>query len=95
MSEKTSGPVPVRVLSDQHSVPLIYFDGAPGVSFNEGGIYSLLLVATRTFIDSNGTVGNGAAPAAQLNCHRNALIALRNAIDGALLLGQKAEGQTN
>lgn len=74
--------------------PGIFFDAVPAMS-HINGVYYMLLACQRLAPMSNGDVPGIPTAVAQIHGNREALIALRHAIDGALLLGQKAEGQTN
>lgn len=86
--------VPVPTAEVPYSTPFLYFEDAPGVG-HVNGVYRLLLTAGRLIPMSDGTARNINTAVAQLQGNREALLGLRQAIDNALLLGAKTQGQAN
>jgi hypothetical protein len=75
------------------TVPMnvVYFEEAPSFSHMNGIIGVTLLVTANVPDQSNETVKRHASIVAYLKCNIPAARALRNAIDGALLLAQPVE----
>lgn len=99
MSEVLTGElvdpkVAVPTAEVPHSSPFLYFEDAPGLG-HLNGIYRVLLTAARLVPMSDGSARNVHTAVAQLQGNREALLSLRQAIDNALLLGTKPEGQAN
>jgi len=78
-------------------LPIIYFDGAPSLSFLNG-IIGITLLASGNVPGPNETVLNVASVVAHLKCSVATAVALKGAIENALLLAQpveKPEGAAN
>lgn len=78
-------------------LPVIYFDSAPSLS-HLNGIIGVTLVVTCNVPDSDKGVISVASVAAHLKCNIPAAVALRNALNDALLLAapvEKPEGAKN
>lgn len=84
------------VVMSQTPLNVVYFDGVPGLSFLNG-VVGVTLVVTGN-VPNGETVINCASVVAHLKCNIPAAIALRDAINSALLLAQpveKPEGPAN
>jgi hypothetical protein len=78
-------------------LPILYFDDAQSLS-HLNGIIGVTLTVTGNLPDGEGGVFNCASVAAHLKCNIPAAMALRAALDNALLLAQpveKPEGKAN
>jgi hypothetical protein len=78
-------------VSDSNNAPIIFFDGASNFG-NFNGIVNVTLAASRHLM-TDGQVTSDAVAVAFLRCTSHVAIELRNALDQALLLGAKAQGQ--
>jgi hypothetical protein len=83
----------VAKISDTPRAPIIFFDDAP-VFNNYNGIIGVTLTAGRAIPDGAGGIIGDTVVVAFLRGNIQAAVALRNAIDSALLLGAKT-GQAN
>ena len=81
-------------ISDTPHAPIVFFDEAP-VFNNYNGIIGITLCANRTMPDGAGGLTGDMVAVAFLRCNIQAAEPLRKALDGALLLGVKTEGQAN
>jgi hypothetical protein len=79
----------VMIPLSQIPLPFIYFDGAPALS-HLNGVIGITLVATGTVPTQHG-ITNVASVVAHLKCNVPAAMALRAALDSALLLAQPVE----
>ena len=87
-NEITLSPIPI---------PVVYFDSAPSLSYLNG-VIGVTLVASGNVPGPNETVISVASVVAHLKCSIPAALALKSAIEGALLLAQpveKPEGPAN
>jgi hypothetical protein len=78
-------------------LPVVYFDGSPSVS-HLNGIIGVTLVVTGNVPLSDKGIQMVASVVAHLKCNIPAAVALRNALNDALLLAQpveKSEGPAN
>jgi len=78
-------------------LPIIYFDNAPSLSYLNG-IIGITLLASGNVPGPNDTVVNVASVVAHLKCSVATAVALKGAIENALLLAQpveKPEGPAN
>lgn len=78
-------------------LPVIYFDGAPGLS-HLNGIIGVTLTVTGNVPTADRSVTSVAAVVAHLKCNIPAAIALREALNSALLLAEPVdnpEGKAN
>jgi hypothetical protein len=78
-------------------MPVIYFDHAPTLS-HLNGVIGVTLVVTGNVPASDGKIINCASVVAHLKCNIPAALALKGAIESALLLAQpveKPEGKAN
>jgi hypothetical protein len=71
------------------SAPIIYFDGAPNYGSN-AGVISLTLAMARYLATDDGGVATDIIATAHLRCSVQGALALRKAIDDALLLAAPA-----
>jgi hypothetical protein len=71
-------------------LPVLYFDAAPCLS-HLNGIIGITLTVTGGVPTEEGGVDNVASVAAYLKCNIPAAIALRQALDQAILLAQPVE----
>jgi hypothetical protein len=91
----THPPVVAIPVSDAHCAPFIFFENVAAFG-HTNGVISLTLSANRTLIGSNGTVINKQIITAHLRGNIPAAIALRDALNQALLLATPvAEGKPN
>jgi hypothetical protein len=79
-------PVPLSNMP----LPVVYFDGVPSLS-HLNGIIGVTLVVTGTVPSSDGNIIQVASVVAHLKCNIPAAMALRGALDSALLLAQPVE----
>jgi hypothetical protein len=105
MSEKASVPTPVEAIPSVNGgvsaiasahAPFLYFEGAPTFG-HLNGIIRVTLEATRdlpTGQHPSATVGTDRVLVAHLRGNIQAFLALRAAIDGALLLANPAPTRT-
>jgi hypothetical protein len=93
MADKPNRPAPLQT-SDIPHAPFVFFDDAP-VFNNYNGIIGITLAANRTVPNNKGGTTNDKVVVAYLRGNIQAALALRKAIDNALLLGVKTEGKTN
>jgi hypothetical protein len=75
-------------------MPIVYFDSVPALS-HLNGIIGVTLTVTGGVPTADRSVTNCASVAAFLKCNIPAAIALKEAIEGALLLAKKHEGKAN
>jgi hypothetical protein len=73
-------------VKDALHAPVIYFDGAPNFG-NAQGIVNITLAMGRHLANANGGVDFDVVAVAHLRCSIPAALDLKNALDGALLLG--------
>jgi hypothetical protein len=80
--------------SDSGSVgaPMLYFDDAPAFG-HANGIIKIALEATRLHANDTGEVIADRVLVAQLLMNRSAALALKAALDGALLLSAPPESE--
>jgi hypothetical protein len=76
---------------DTGIAPYVFFEGAPSFGFAEG-IVNVTLAAHRHLM-KDGAVSSDIVAVAYLRCSAVAAVELRNALDKALLLGTKNDGQ--
>jgi hypothetical protein len=81
------------IVKDPANAPFIFFEAAPAFG-NANGIVNVTLVASRHLL-SGTLVTTDVVAVAHLRCSVPAAMALRNALDRALLLGAKTEGGVN
>ncbi len=72
--------------------PMVYFDDAPAFG-HANGIIKIALEATRLHGNQNGEVAADRVLVAQLLMNRQAALALKAALDGALLLSAPPESE--
>jgi hypothetical protein len=72
------------------SLPVVYFDSAPSFS-HLSGIIGVTLTVTGNVPVVDGNVAACASVVAHLKCNIHEAMALRAALDGALLLAQPVE----
>lgn len=97
-SDAPAPPVPSPLLKISESgsahAPFVFFDEAPTFGYSNG-VLKITLAADRIYPGKNaGEVGSDHVVVAHLRMNVAAAIALKNAIDGALLLARPAETQT-
>lgn len=80
------------VVRDVPHAPIVYFEGAPTFGCNNG-IVNVTLAASRNLLDGTAVVHDVVA-VASLRCNVQAAIALRDALNDALLIGAPSEGGT-
>ena len=90
----TTDAAPSPTVIAAESCPIAYFEGTAAIG-HMNGIYTVGLTVGRPITFSDGGVPLIITSVAMLKGNRQALEALRSAIDGALLLGAKAEGEVN
>lgn len=71
-------------------LPIIYFDGAPSLS-HLNGVIGITLTVTGNVPTADGNIIQVASVAAHLKCNIPAAMALREALNSALLLAQPVE----
>ncbi len=81
------------VVTDPNHAPIIYFDGAPNFG-NNNGVVNVTLAASRHMIQGD-QIAFDVVAVAFLRCNVGAAIALREALDKALLIGMPTEGNAN
>jgi hypothetical protein len=84
-----STPTKVTV-SDIGIAPFIFFEVASNIGFTNG-IVNVTLAAARHLI-KNGAPHTDIVSMAYLRCNLTAAIGLRDALNGAILLGSKQQG---
>jgi hypothetical protein len=77
-------PAPL-IVKDVHHAPILYFEGAPNFG-NNHGIINVTLAAARHVLEGN-QIASDIVAVAYLRCNAMAAMALRQALDDALLLG--------
>ena len=77
-------PAPL-IVKDVHHAPIIYFEGAPNFG-NNHGIVNVTLAAARHVL-AGDQIASDVIAVAYLRCSATAAMALRQALDDALLLG--------
>jgi len=98
MADKISDPplpdqqVKMRVI-DPNGAPIIYFEGAPNFG-NNNGIINITLAAARHMLDGDEVTFDAVA-VAFLRCNIPAALALRDALEKALLIGAPIQGEAN
>lgn len=80
-------------VTDVPHAPFIYFEGVSNFGHNHN-VLNITLAANRYLLNDGQPSGEPTA-VAYLRCNVVAAVELRNAIDQALLLGTKIEGQSN
>jgi hypothetical protein len=81
-------------ISDRPHAPVIFFDEAP-IFNNYNGIIGVTLSVNLSLPNGRGGLISEQVVAGYLRGNVKALTALRGAIDSALLLGTKIEGEAN
>jgi hypothetical protein len=81
------------VVKDAANAPIIYFDGAPNFG-NNNGVVNVTLAAARHMSDGD-QITTDVVATAFIRCSVPAAIALRDAINAALLIGAPAPDQIN
>lgn len=81
-------------LTTDYGAPFLYFENAPAFGI-VGGIVRVLLTAGRPVPMSDKSVSGEQVVVAQLQGNIEAMLSLRKAIDDAILLGAKPQGQTS
>jgi hypothetical protein len=79
---------------DDAGTRFVYFDAAPNYA-NISGIISVTLCAARRRTDGNGGINIEFVAVADLRCSIEAATHLRDALNGALLLGMPTKGEAN
>ena len=105
MIDKPDSPPPVEIIPSRAgevsaiasaNAPIIYFDGAPTFGFNEGIANVTLEVVRMKY--TNGKVVSDRVTVAHLRMGLPAMMRLKAAIDGAILIAnpvEKPEGKAN
>jgi hypothetical protein len=93
MSNKPDKPATVKVVDRPHA-PIIFFDEAP-VFNNYNGIIGMTISTNVSVPDGKGGIASEQVASAYLRGNINAFLALKNAIESAMLLGAKTEGEAN
>jgi hypothetical protein len=93
MANKPNQPTSVKVADRTHA-PILFFDEAP-VFNNYNGIIGITLSANVSIPDGKGGITSEQVISAYLRGNINAFIAMKSAIESALLLGAKTEGDAN
>jgi hypothetical protein len=93
MAEKPNRLLPTKVADRVHA-PIVFFDTAP-VSNNHNGIIGVTLSVNLSVPDGNGSIAIDQVVSAYLRGNIQAFNALRAAIDSAILLGAKTDGEAN
>jgi hypothetical protein len=93
MVDETNKPASVKVTDRPHA-PIVFFDEAP-VFNNYNGIIGITISANVSIPDGRGSITSEQVVAAYLRGNIQAFTALKNAIDSAILLGAKIEGEAN
>ena len=78
-------------------LPVVYFDGAPGLS-HLNGVIGITLTVTGNVPLADGSVATCAAVVTHLKCNIPAALSLRDALNQALLLAapvENPEGKAN
>jgi hypothetical protein len=78
-------------VSDTAHAPFIFYEMAPAFGFTNG-VVNITLSANRTWIGPNNTVMNEQVVVAYLRGNILAALALRDALDKALLLASPTQG---
>jgi len=78
------------IVKDIVHAPIIYFESAPNFG-NASGIVNVTLAVDRHIPDGT-QIASDTIAVASLRCNAQAAIELRNALDRALLLAAKSEG---
>lgn len=81
------------VVDGQHA-PVLYFEEAPNFG-HTNGIVNITLAAYRSLPDAEGDITTDLIVTAHLRCNIPAALALRKAIDDALLVATPAKGHAN
>jgi hypothetical protein len=82
------------VVTDIPHAPFLYFEEAPAFGCNNG-IVNITIAAYRVLPTETGTTNSDLVVVGSLRCNIQAAISLKNALDGALLLAAKTEGEAN
>jgi hypothetical protein len=85
---------PAARVSDEANAPVIFFDNVP-VFNNYNGVIGLTLSVNRSLPDNKGGIIHDQVVIAFLRSNIQGAMALRQAIDDAMLLGTKQEGKPN
>jgi hypothetical protein len=93
MANKPDQPASVKFVDQPHA-SIIFFDGAP-VFTSYNGIIGITLSVNVGVPDGQGGIDGGQVVAAYLRGNIKALMALKVAVESALLLGAKTEGEAN
>jgi hypothetical protein len=91
MADKPDITAAPPVIDSPHA-PIIFFDNVPTFN-NYNNVVGLTLSVIRTLPDNKGGVTNDQVIVAFLRGNIQAALSLRKAIDDALLLGAKTEGE--
>ena len=99
MTDKTDPASPPRqslqiTASPAEAAPFIYFDGVASVGMSFG-LVQIELAANVIFPQPDRGARTAAVFTAHLRCSPHAAASLRDALDKALLIGAKTEGQAN
>jgi hypothetical protein len=81
-------------VTDRIHAPIVFFDAAP-VSNNYNGIIGVTLSVNLSVPDGNGSIAIEQVVAAHLRGNIQAFNALKSAIDSAILLGARTDGDAN
>jgi hypothetical protein len=93
MANKPDQPASIKFVDRPHA-SIIVFDGAP-VFTSYNGIIGITLSVNVGVPDGQGGIDGGQVVAAYLRRNIKALMALKVAVESALLLGAKTEGEAN
>jgi hypothetical protein len=93
MPNKPDKPASVAVADRAHA-PIIFFDEAP-IFNNYNGIIGITISTNVSVPDGKGGITTEQVASAYLRGNINAFIAMKTAIESALLLGAKTEGEAN
>lgn len=90
----TSRPLTTALtVSDSAQAPILFFDGVSNFG-TQGGVVNVTLAANRHLI-RDGAIVTDVIAVGFLRCTVETAMSLRKALDDALLLGAKTEGQAN
>jgi len=86
-----SKPVPPVATIIDHGAPTLAFDGVPALA-HQAGMFSIVLSSNRPTVMTDGSIPMVAQAVCQLQCSREALIHLREAINKVLLFAADSQG---
>ena len=89
-----NSPKSTEEVNDAGHAPFIYFDGITNCGSN-AGIVNVTICATRFLPDGKGGVGADVVVVGHLRCSADAAMALKDALDKALLIGAAVGGVAN